>query len=86
MENLKETMFGSAPFTIEGRNYKSNAVLVAEREARRATIVILKNDYDEYQVPERDGEFYFTDDRDDAIGTACAIYGANVKVTFRRVH
>lgn len=47
-------------------------------------IVILKNDFDEFQVPDK-GDFYFTDDRDDAIGTACLIYGADIAITFRRV-
>lgn len=48
-------------------------------------IVILKNDFDEYQVPDS-GDFYYTDDRDDAVGTACEIYGADVQISFRRIH
>ena len=47
-------------------------------------IVILKNDFDEYQVPDH-GDFYFTDDRDDALSTACHIYGADVSISVRRI-
>ena len=49
-------------------------------------IVILRNDFDEYQVPEHDGEFYFTPDRDDAVGTAVAIWGDGVSISYRRVN
>jgi len=47
-------------------------------------IVILKNDFDEYQVPDH-GDCYFTDDRDDALSTACHMYGADVSISVRRV-
>lgn len=48
-------------------------------------IVILKNDFDEYQVPDA-GDYYYTDDKDDARGTAFAIYGADIIITYRRIH
>ena len=49
-------------------------------------IVILKNDFDEYQVPDGDGDYYYTPDQDDAKGTAFAIFGDNIKIAYRRIH
>lgn len=57
------------------------------------TIAIRKNDYDEYEVPaefvfhnrrEVAAEIYYTDDKDDAIGTAKMIHGADVVCKFKR--
>ena len=49
-------------------------------------IVIKRNDYDEYEVPApTTSELYFTDDRDDAIGTAKIIHGTDeLTFSFRR--
>ncbi len=49
-------------------------------------IQVRLNDYDEYEVPApTTDELYFTDDRDDAIGTAKIIHGDdNVHCVFRR--
>lgn len=53
------------------------------------SITILINDYDEYEVPTgehyEDG-IYYTDDKLDAQLTASEVYGAGVKIRFRRVH
>ncbi len=48
-------------------------------------VVILKNDYDEYQVPAEHGDWYYTDDRDDAKATAMAIWGSSINITYRRI-
>jgi len=57
-------------------------------------ITIRKNDYDEYEVPtqfrdrgslpKKPCAIYYTDDKDDAIGTAQMILGADVVCTFKR--
>lgn len=48
-------------------------------------IQIRKNDFDEFEVPAPTRkEIYYTDDRDDAIGTAQMIHGKEVTCTFRR--
>jgi hypothetical protein len=52
------------------------------------SITIKINDYDEYEVPTGDSEdgIYYTDDKLDAQLTASEVYGAGVKIRFRRVH
>lgn len=52
----------------------------------RPVCIIYRNDFDEFEVPEKNGERYYTDDRDDAIATACYIYGADVVIRYRRTH
>ena len=47
-------------------------------------VVINKNAFGEFEVPERNGEMYFTADRDDAVATACTIYGDNVVIRYRK--
>lgn len=51
-------------------------------------IQVRKNDYDEFEVPTptRDApdSIYYTDDKDDAIGTAKMILGDDVVCTFKR--
>lgn len=48
-------------------------------------ITIRKNDYDEYEVPTPSAdELYFTDDKDDAIGTAKLILGDDVEIRFAK--
>jgi hypothetical protein len=49
-------------------------------------VTIKKNDYDEYELPTEVGTeaIYYTDDKDDAIGTAKLILGDDVEITFRR--
>ena len=54
------------------------------------SIVTIKysRQWEEYQVPGPDGteaQVCYTDDKDDAIGTAKAIYGGEVEIKFRRV-
>jgi hypothetical protein len=52
---------------------------------KRITITRLV-DWGEFRVPGPDGteaQAYYTDDREDAIGTARAIYGPDVRITFR---
>ena len=46
-------------------------------------VTIWKNPCEEYEVPEKNGELYFTDDREDAITTAQYIYGDDAAITFR---
>jgi hypothetical protein len=60
----------------------ANAMIEALTNTMR--VVIKKNEFDEFELTERDGEIYYTDDRDDAIATACHIYGADCRITFRR--
>ena len=55
-------------------------------EIKTARIIIRKNNCDEYEVPETNGEIYFTDDREDAIVTAQYIYGDDVAINFRKVN
>ncbi len=51
-------------------------------------ILIKKNEYDEYEVPtpteDAPDSIYFTDDRDDAVGTAHMILGDNITCIFRK--
>lgn len=55
--------------------------------------IIYSRDWDEYRVPSagfRDldcglDETYFTNDKEDAINTAKAIFGQDVEITFRRI-
>ena len=50
-------------------------------------ITITHDDYD-YRVPARDGReagAYYTDDREDAIGTARHMWGADVAISWRKV-
>jgi len=48
-------------------------------------ILIKKNEYGEFELPApTTDEIYFTDDQDDAIGTAKIIYGDNTECIFRR--
>lgn len=57
-------------------------------------VTIRKNDYDEYELPtqfrdrgslpKKPCAIYYTDDKDDAIGTAKMILGADVECTFKR--
>lgn len=57
-------------------------------------VTIRKNEYDEYEVPtqfrdrgslpKKPCAIYYTDDKDDAIGTARMILGADVVCTFKR--
>ena len=53
------------------------------------TIIIKKDDYNEYRVPSPDNTeagAYYTDDKADAIGTATTMYHPKtIKVKFRRV-
>jgi len=49
------------------------------------SVVIRKNYFGEYLVPEENGETYYTDDRDDAVATACFIYGADCRITYRTI-
>ena len=46
-------------------------------------IVIKENSLDEFEVKEKNGEIYFTDDMEDAIGTARSIWGHNVTIEFQ---
>lgn len=51
------------------------------------TITILQASWGEYRVPGPKGteaQAYYTDDREDAVGTAKAIYGQDTKVKFKR--
>ena len=51
------------------------------------TITILRASWGEYRVPGPKGteaQAYYTDDRGDAIGTAQAIHGQDIKVKFKR--
>lgn len=59
-------------------------MLMHNEETTRKEVTIRKNDFDEYEVPDGD-DFYHTDDRDDAVATACLLYGAEVTIRFRRV-
>lgn len=58
-----------------------------QRLAESGQRVIIKYDqqWGEYQVPTGAGNYYYTDDREDAIETARAIFGDAVKIGFRRV-
>ena len=52
-----------------------------------APIVLIRIDYyGDYLVPEKNGEIYYTDDRDDAVATACYIYGADCHIQYRRMN
>ena len=54
--------------------------------AKKITIKI--DAYDEYRVPAPDGEergAYYTNDKDDARGTAALMYHRKIKIAFRRV-
>ena len=46
----------------------------------RPRVTVVENDLQEYEVREKDGEIYYTDDPDDAVGTARSIYGAMATV------
>ena len=53
------------------------------------TIKIIEDEYLVPYVPadaSTDDGIYYTDDRDDAIGTAVMLHGDNVKINFRRTH
>lgn len=60
-----------------------------EHLTKTPLVIIRKNEFDEYEVLEKefsgigDG-IYFTDDRDDAIGTACHMYGADCRIKIKR--
>ena len=46
---------------------------------------IKRNEYDEYEVVTDSVEhIYYTDDKDDAIGTCIAFHGNDVEITHRR--
>lgn len=49
-------------------------------------IVIKKNDHDEFEFPTEANNtaIYYTDDKEDAIGTAKMVYGDDVVTLFRR--
>jgi hypothetical protein len=48
-------------------------------------ILIKKNEHGEFEVPApTSAEIYFTDDQDDATGTAKIIHGDNIHCLFRR--
>lgn len=51
-------------------------------------IKVRKNEYDEYEVPvptpDAPQAIYYTDDKDDAIGTAKMILGDDIVCTFKR--
>lgn len=52
------------------------------------TIIITKDDYDEFRVPGPDGReatAYYTDSKEDAKLTAGRMYGAGVTIRFKRV-
>lgn len=44
------------------------------------TVDVRENDYDEFEVTERNGEIYYTSDLEDAIDTARQIYGSHIDV------
>ena len=53
-----------------------------------AITITIRYDGEEYRIPGPDrteAQACYTDDREDAIGTARAVYGENVKITFRNV-
>lgn len=63
--------------------YEPKLGLIATRPA--ATVLVRKNEYGEYEVPApTPEEIYFTDDRDDALGTALIIHGDNASVKVAR--
>ena len=48
-------------------------------------ILIKKNEFDEFEVPTTStSEIYFTDDKEDAIGTAEYFHGPKAECIFRR--
>lgn len=50
--------------------------------------IIIRFDGDEYRVPGPDrteAQARYTNDREDAIGTAKMVFGPDVKITFKRV-
>ena len=46
----------------------------------RPRVTIVENEFDEYEVREKNGEVYYTDDVDDAAGTARSIHGADATI------
>lgn len=60
---------------------------VQEKEAptfslsSRPRVTVVENEFDEFEVREKDGEIYYTDDPDDAINTARSIHGLDTDVT-----
>lgn len=50
--------------------------------------IVIRFDGSEYRVPGPEGteaQACYTDDKEDAIGTAKAVFGPNIKFSFRRV-
>lgn len=59
--------------------------IAAMVEGNLTKITIRRNEFDEYEVPTPDVDhIYYTDDKDDAIGTAIAFHGTDVEITHRR--
>ena len=50
--------------------------------------IVIRFDGEEYRVPGPEGteaQAHYTDDREDAIGTAKVVFGSDVTISFRRV-
>lgn len=81
---MKRTIGMNAPGSMNNRLlFETKPAPKSEKKCR-----IRKNDYDEFEVPvptpDAPQAIYFTDDKDDAIGTAKLILGADVVCTFSR--
>jgi len=65
---------------------KENTMSSMQQHLNETPIVVIKRDYfGDYLVPEKNGELYFTGDRDDAVSTACFIYGADCRIRIRKL-